>query len=836
MMRADCIAAVQRAAAAAGRSITQAELQGIEQRFRETLRRMARNDRQKVAGMSPAERMKEAARLIAADLAAEKTRKAVNTARQIIATDRNVRYIEDAAARGVSRFESLQRLIVNFADAASGARSLEQVADGVRQYYMRELTPVIRATQRFLGFWTNRAMVRDLVRELYGQNTGNAGAREAARAWSDFVAEPMRRQANELGQNIRKLADWAVPQHHSQEKVARAGAFAWVDFIIGRLDRDAYVNPDGTLMDDSALRTMLGSVWQRIATDGASDIQAGKITGRGDVANRGQEARALHFKSADDYLNYQAKFGDQSILEAMIGHVNRHARDIATMQVFGPNAESAFRFLLDGAMQKEATATPGKTGAFERAQAKTQKYFDAASGRAGAIANPVIANIFNGWRSIQAAAMLGMSPISAITDTATLHMVSLANGLPQWNAFYRELRAYLPFDPEKGFIERQGFGIETLAHDVSRFGEEVIGHGIPSILANTLFKVSGMNRLDAARRRAGAAVMMDGIGQLTRKHATLAAIDPNDHALLLAKGISEKTWEIWRAAELDGRLLTPDGIARIPDAKLAHLGDPAKLRRDAMQELIGVVQSEVHTIVPLATAKTQADMQHFLGNPQRGTLGGELIRSVLQFKSFPVSIIATQWARAMSRPSAAGKALYGASFVAASTILGAMVVQLKAMIGRTQNPQDMTDAKFWGRAVVQGGAFGLYGDLAISGWSTDVRQSLAELFGGPTLSNAQRAYDLAETAIHSVDSEKKVDVAGKAVGLAKANLPFGNLWYAKAALDHLIFQELQDYFSPGYARRMEQRARREYGTGYFWPPATGVDRIEPVDFANATGQ
>ncbi len=48
--------------------------------------------------------------------------------------------------------------------------------------------------------------------------------------------------------------------------------------------------------------------------------------------------------------------------------------------------------------------------------------------------------------------------------------------------------------------------------------------------------------------------------------------------------------------------------------------------------------------------------------------------------------------------------------------------------------------------------------------------------------------------------------------------PGANLWYAKAALDHMIFNQLQEYFSHGYLRKMEQRSKKEFNQTYWWRP------------------
>jgi len=49
-------------------------------------------------------------------------------------------------------------------------------------------------------------------------------------------------------------------------------------------------------------------------------------------------------------------------------------------------------------------------------------------------------------------------------------------------------------------------------------------------------------------------------------------------------------------------------------------------------------------------------------------------------------------------------------------------------------------------------------------------------------------------------------------------VPFNNAWYAKAALDHLIWQQVMESLSPGYLQRMRRRVAREYDQDFWYEP------------------
>jgi hypothetical protein len=60
-------------------------------------------------------------------------------------------------------------------------------------------------------------------------------------------------------------------------------------------------------------------------------------------------------------------------------------------------------------------------------------------------------------------------------------------------------------------------------------------------------------------------------------------------------------------------------------------------------------------------------------------------------------------------------------------------------------------------------------------------------------------------------------------------------FYTQTIFDHLVFQNLLNYFQPGYGMRIEQRAQKEQNTSYYWPPGTGPSQIQAPNFMTAVG-
>ena len=55
-----------------------------------------------------------------------------------------------------------------------------------------------------------------------------------------------------------------------------------------------------------------------------------------------------------------------------------------------------------------------------------------------------------------------------------------------------------------------------------------------------------------------------------------------------------------------------------------------------------------------------------------------------------------------------------------------------------------------------------------------------------------------------------------AVRMAGGNIPIINLWYTKAAINHMLIQQAQDALNPGYSRRLRRKTRNTFNQGEWW--------------------
>jgi hypothetical protein len=265
-----------------------------------------------------------------------------------------------------------------------------------------------------------------------------------------------------------------------------------------------------------------------------------------------------------------------------------------------------------------------------------------------------------------------------------------------------------------------------------------------------------------------------------------------------------------------------------------------------VSKVLGLIQDESEFAVMNPDIATKA--MSSWGGVKRGTPLGELARSVMQFKSFPIAMISRHWRRTLeapqvtdgSAPALANRTMYIGSLLLTTTALGAITLQTK-QIRDGKDPIDMTGphaAKFWMKAVAQGGGLSIVGDTLLNDPGSDptgFMKNAGKTALGPALGTAVDAVGIGVGNAWDKASGRKTHVAAETINLVRSNTPYVNLWYAKSAIDHAGMHALQENLSPGYLSKMQQRAKKDNGQDWWWAPGSGAPGRAP-DIGKAVGE
>jgi hypothetical protein len=815
-MNPACIAEI---AQAIGRNPTRADLEAFQGGLTQQMRELARRDRTAWQSMSHEQRLQAAADAAAREAVASADKAAQRKASNLLAQSRETQRLTNRAAQ-----KAEQGSTQAFHDALfERLVQVDTYVSGLRNEALSDMLDAINAVEgRFLNLMDDPAKVQAFAKAVLDGDTSDPAMAKAAKAYIDTM-EALRNRANAAGADIGKLDYAYLPQPHDTGKIARTGVDQWVADVLPRLDRERYVAADGSLMTDDQVAELLRGAWTTLATEGRSKMDPGAARG-GSRASRFDDAhRAIHFKDADSYIAYMQQYGRGSMLEAIAGHVGSMTKTIGMLEELGANPATTWRLLKDTAELRD-----NRTGA-RNFGATLDMYWDSLNGTTGQPVSQRLAQVGQSIRSFTVAAKLQGTLISSITDAPLQVLVAKSSGVPMGKAM-KSLFAGVGKDSTR-VAHELALGIDEIAGELSRWHDGNLGATWASKLASSTMKLSLMEGWTNALRRGFALTYSGTLQRMAR--TDWAGLNEGDRRRLTESGVTEADWRIWQLAapqEFKGvPLLTKEGIRAI-DAEANGL-TPADIDR-AVARFLGHVDAEAKTAVLAPDLRTRAALQQ---GTKAGTVGGEGLRMLMLFKSFPLAVVEKHLRRIRNIPSTQGKVAYSVAMMTSLTLFGAIALQLKDIIAG-KDPRDMTTGKFWAAAFLQGGGLGIFGDVLYTGMGGNTRGGQANWtsLAGPVFGTVLDAVDLTLGNAGRALAGKETQFGADAVRFAKGNTPFINLWYARGAIDHMVMHDLQESVSPGYLKRMKARARKDWGQRYWWEPGEAMPDRAP-DLEAATG-
>ncbi|MEC8056521.1 MAG: hypothetical protein VX136_05220, partial [Pseudomonadota bacterium] len=568
--------------------------------------------------------------------------------------------------------------------------------------------------------------------------------------------------------------------------------------------------------------------------------------GTSKVTNRNAESRVLHFKDANAWLEYQNEFGGMQFVDLVEAHINGLSKDIAMVENLGSNPKTALKILMDAAENKD-WAKGIDHGTTEKSRKRAQVMFDEFSG-GNTPQSEVLANLGLAYRSLNVASLLGGTTIASIADQATIAKTAHVHGLSYRQTFGELISQLNPANKaDRELAHSLGLATEEMLGSISRWSDDGLTatHGkseklarISSALATQVLRVSGLNALTSASKVGFTKMLMNKYGTLSRSKAW-ADLDVMDRELLQNTGLDERAWQVFQLADpvvdrKGNQLMTARSIYEIPDEKLKAFGDPKRIKDEVSSQLQAHLLDEQGMAVIEAGLRERTWMQ--VG--AKGTVTGEIFKGITQFKSFASAFLMRQGSRTFSQQGVKGKAAYGIPLFVTMTLLGGLVVQLRELLNGN-DPQTMWDSddpkktgSFFLRSVVAGGGLPVLGDILAAGVDTSGRDANS-FIAGPLGDDFTTVLGLTVGNLTQYNEGRDTNFGNEAFRFLKGKIPAQNLWYTKAAINRLIFDNIQDTIAPGYRdkalRKAEKQQDRSRWLGDFeW--GSGFDEARAPDF------
>jgi hypothetical protein len=830
-MKPECEAAVR--AAAGNVDLTKADLDGIQSRVLQAMKSIRRKDPDAWSQMDATARYKAGAELARKWWVEQVARKNALAIQRLAVKTREDARVESVQPGRNGRMAAMLASEFYKADERGQSTGIDMETRAVTTLYWRKLEG------------EHSLMMQDptkqaaLYEALYGKDVGDAAVMKTAAA--------VRKQFDALAQAqldagiLDARIDNYLPQKRDWTRMGDMET--WIKKQMDRQDLGEYVNEDGSPMSADQIRKSMEAMFATLATNGANKLDGAQGFG-GRVGARGP--RHIRYKDGASHMAEMQDYGHGSnLMEIVKAHIQASARDLAAARRHGYMADRDViaRARAARAADLLAVQTAGDKTHIDRMYHQFERMWDVQR-RGSAPGNARWANVGRLLRAIPQATMLGAS--NALPDAGMARVFLHGVGLETNRLVGDFLKGASPTKENRFRIGQMGIFSEGMHDSHQRFGEDQFGVGatVAKFLSDGVYKAMGLRVWDRMMANGISSAIMRSLGRWISKWPDdMAALDAKSLEYLQRKGVTQAHWNVWKMAELDkgpdadAPMLTPDAIEAIPDE--AFKGKTPQQIRDAKMEaqvkLLAIMHTDMQTAGRGFAGLSLRDQDNlgYTRNPA-GTLTGELLRTLVMIRQVPLGIARTHMVDVPARFDKRSAAwLYRARFLALTTLLGGLGVQLK-QVANGQDPADMTSYKFWGRALLASGGLGLWGDALWSPNSDHTESGVVKVLG-PGATSMNDLFNIFSAARSNPEKFGDPNWQGQVVRFIRNNAtPFMRLWYVRAAFDHLVYQQMMDMVNPGYKRRV-RRAMQKNQESAWWKVGDTTPQRGP-DVGQAIGQ
>lgn len=761
----------------------------------------------------------------------------VNTRVEILNTlarEKFQKYASSFPQTGKGQLEALEGYLVGIFRGVEGERaSVDAKLKEYDRYYEGMLYTGLKKLNALDILRKGNTLDKDLAKELFELQkggkpgiTGNRIAKEVAEFIGKLYDDTVDKM-NKLGSAINKLDGYITKQIHERQKIVKTSKEEWKAFILDKLDHEKTFGSSGmeptsnigwepnalareqakaVEFKDDVLNEIYDSIVyeKNLGFDNYTSIPI-----KHNMGARISSSRHLHFKSPEAFLEYNSKYGATKLFDMIMADFHRRARVIGVMENLGPAPKATLdKLLID--LRIANKDDPKFRELSKRAENMFKSYIDVLTGDGMIPESITIAKIGQTLRNIQTISKLGGVVISAFGDIPhigkTLHYAGDAYLTSIGKSFFSLLHKFKGTEV-KEVAELMGTCLDGFRGSIiSRFYATDQMTGTMSKIMNTYFKLNGLEYWTDWHKAGVTQMLSNFYGRNSDK--AFDALNGRMKRTLKGYSISPEDWEVMRTT----------GITEIEGKKYMIPNEIMKTNEVVGRKLHMAIADLVDQAVLTPGTKEKAKMLGVWGYPdiaKPGTVLGECIRCMMQFKSFSVTTMYKAWARDIRGVSGWEKVMALPHYAIVLTGFGYLSLVMKDVI-RGKEPRDVAKGETWGKAFLQGGGAALFGDF-INSSTSRFGGTILETLAGPT---AGLVNDLWKPLSHAVQGEYQ-RIPSDLMRVAKTHLPLGinNLIYTRVVLDYLLLYGLQERLSPGYMRRIEREAEKQEHHSYYAPPS-----------------
>lgn len=707
-----------------------------------------------------------------------------------------------------------------------GAAFISQQQALQRLFYKRIDGVLNKHSRNLAGNVREPASMDNLARELHGENTGDATARELAEGVM-AAFEDARRMFNEAGGTIGKLDDFGLPHTHNQISITKAGFDKWAGDIRGKLawhrmeDRltGKPLAKEGQAPSRATQDAILREVYENIAFGKESrNPTYGGPVGQSLVSRAG-EHRVLHFNGAESWMEYNKTYGSRDPFGAIVSHLQSMAGDIVTLRQFSGSPEQGIGYIEQLVLKRARDAGDERMADVARGNAsRAKRMFRLATGgvQPTSMAQAMRARFFSSVRHTMTSAMLDRAIISSVSDLNTMRLAASTIGLNPANVVSQHVKL-MASRASREEAAQMGWIFETMADPgttMARYQSEVPPAAIAERLSSGVMRAQGLaGWTDAARI---AFQMTDAADMANQASRSFDKLDDALRGRMEMVGISPDEWDAFRGS---GLFEAANGAKFLPPIWWRETTDIPPRDADLIYaKMQAMLEDQTEMAVPSNSTFVRSEVE---GEAPAGSGAYEASKSLTMVKSFVMAFTANQIGRMMAMPTNAARTVYALNLTAGATVLGAVSLQLYNL-ATGREFEDMTNPEAWGKAALKGGGFGVIADIVATG-EASFGGGFAAWAAGPMFNTADDVWDY--TFGNAIEAARGEDtkIGAETVKLLDRYTPGTDLPYLGLAVDRLLWDQLQGILDPEAQQAFQAKAARSErngGAGFFAPPGS----------------
>lgn len=455
------------------------------------------------------------------------------------------------------------------------------------------------------------------------------------------------------------------------------------------------------------------------------------------------ESMQFDFTSAENYKKYASIYGND-VFSSLISQIKLKNKQTALNKIFGSKGninrlikQNNLNISEQRQLDNIVNEFLGETGR------------NVATGKMA-----TVSKIAKAGRMLAAASQLGSAVLSAVSDIATALITGDFNGLPIISTFFKLINGLAHIEENAKTLAKQGFIADNLINDLAGATRMDVhaGTDVLSIATDKVLRASGLMAWTNGIKNAWKLAHLDHLATLGDD---ISKMSTKEQAQFKRYGITQDVW--------DNVNVTNGNIdLSKTDVNTAH-----------------IIRKYINGEASYAVVEPGVLVRAMLNQgTQSGTLSGEALRTVTQYKSFAVASYMTHVMRVLKLDKPMHKAEYAAKMIVAGTALGVISQGLKdGANGKDPFSRDYTTPKAFAEAFVTSGIGGPAVDSLVKGFEGGNGLELLNLSVAPALALPAKIFkDARKGIMGDKDMEETFSAMLTDIG---HSIPGQNVFYAK---------------------------------------------------------